>query len=335
MILKQMLSAPNPSTFSIPEQMISPSTSASSHGIRPNPSSSTVTISSSDAHSAVDDYHSKSDRHHRGGLASMKEAFKWPKSTKSRSDVSNSGSDHVSSDPYSSRGTGAKSSMDSTAESQETGSSVSHSHPYSLGWNKNRSGLLGLGDKNGSRPSLNGVFGKQPNSQGSKAQSKSSRGTLADESCSSAAGAPSTDGDDGGDAGSDWDMDSESGRPAPLFAGPPQFQTPRKIHHAPSSSTASSSIEMSTPQQVRLALTPENIVPLLAYAKEVRGRLGGCLEDLRKVQSAQSAQSVQGVQSIQGIQSMHTSAGFENGTMNPPRRDSKTGMTGTSYPRRA
>jgi len=132
----------------------------------------------------------------------------------------------------------------------------------------------------GSRPSVTGVF----NAGGTVSRSQSaSKGSLLDGSSSSAAGLHTTD---EGDEGSDWDLESDSGKPAVIHEG--KVATHRYPSHTTSTSTSSSLDMMANP---RLALTPENIVPLLAYAKEVRGRLNECLEQLAKLDNNQMAAS--------------------------------------------
>jgi hypothetical protein len=113
--------------------------------------------------------------------------------------------------------------------------------------------------------------------------SSASKGSLLDGSSSSAAGLHTTD---DGDEGSDWDLESDSGKPAVIHEG--KVATHRYPSHTTSTSTSSSLDMMANP---RLALTPENIVPLLAYAKEVRGRLNECLEQLAKLDKNQTTAS--------------------------------------------
>jgi hypothetical protein len=211
---------------------------------------------------------------------------KWPKG-RSGAEFSGSGSDHVVSDPPSSSTHGTKSSVNSASSlgdhhshplSISRAQAPSTNYPYSQGtWtSKNRSGAAA----GGSRPNLSGLFsaGEQnqtPTGKPITRGSSTSRGTLADGSGSSATGGlVSTD--DAEEEVSDWDLESsDSGKARRLAA------------KAPSSSTASSSIDISqlANVQTRLALTPETILPLLAYAREVKARLVDCLEELERARA--------------------------------------------------
>lgn len=191
-------------------------------------------------------------------------SIRWPKGG-SRPEMS-SGSDHVTSDP-SARGTkstlnSASSLHDHRPSSVSRAQASSTNYPYSQGtWNSKNRTATG----SNSRPNLSGVF-PNDNHKSSKSQT-ASRGTL---SGSSATGGVVTT-DDTEEEVSDWDKDSssDSGKAARKLAA----------SKAPSS-TASSSIDMS--HQSRLSLTPETILPLLAYAREVKARLVDCLDELER-----------------------------------------------------
>ncbi|KIM28544.1 hypothetical protein M408DRAFT_329337 [Serendipita vermifera MAFF 305830] len=202
-------------------------------------------------------------------------SIRWPNGG-SRQELSGSGSDHI----VSSSARGTKSTLNSASSlHDQPPSSVSRAqanssnYPYAQGtWTtKNRTS-----NPSGSRPNLNGVFPSSETQKPAKSSQTASRGTL---SGSSAAGGIVTT-DDTEEEISDWDRDSssDSGKAA------------RKLSsHAsslkPASSTASSSVDMShhqIPTQARLALTPETILPLLSYAREVKSRLVDCLDELER-----------------------------------------------------
>lgn len=206
----------------------------------------------------------------------------WPKG-RSGAEFSGSGSDHVVSDPPSSSAHGTKSSINSASSlhdrhhhpsSLSRTQAPSTNYPYSQGtWNsKNRSSATA----SGSRPNLSGLFStgdQNPTPAGKPA----TRGSDTSRSGSSATGGLVTT-DDAEEEASDWDLessDSGKARRNAIAAKPP------------SSSTASSSIDISqlAHVQTRLALTPETILPLLAYAREVKARLVDCLEELERARA--------------------------------------------------
>jgi hypothetical protein len=276
-----MLSTPNPSQFS------DPATSSRANSSRATLSSDVSNQSNTDVSSHQ--YHSIN----KGSASGMKETlnnFKWSKERPSH-EISGSGSDHMLSDLTSSSVRGKKSSIESGDLSHDP---TPPNYPYSQGtWKSKQRGSTSA---SGSRPSLAGTFpiDKQDPSSGNPARyntrsSNPSRGTLAYESSSSAAGVITTD--DAGDVGSDWDADSGSdqARNANKLASIGRSQGSSYHTRAPSTSTTSSSIDMTFP--ARLALTPENIVPLLVYAKEVKGRLNDCLEELRRLEKARSTRN--------------------------------------------
>jgi hypothetical protein len=208
---------------------------------------------------------------------------------RSGAEFSGSGSDHVVSSPPSSSTHGTRSSVNSASSlgdhhhrplSISRAQAPSTNYPYSQGtWtSKNRSGAA----PGGSRPNLSGLFstGEQnqtPTGKPTTRGSSTSRGTLADGSGSSATGGlVSTD--DAEEEVSDWDLESSDSGKARRNA---------LAAKAPSSSTASSSIDISqlASVQTRLALTPETILPLLAYAREVKARLVDCLEELERARA--------------------------------------------------
>ena len=187
-------------------------------------------------------------------------------------EMSGSGSDHVMSDQASVMG--KKSSIDSHDPASNRGGN----YPYYHGtWKHSvRSGTpAAASTASGSRPSLAGMFASDrdrdvtpTHAHASKPKPSSSRRGSAYESSSSAAGQTGGDG-----SGSDWDAESD---------GDKNTSMSRHLPPLPSPSTTSSSLD-SLP--LRLALTPENIAPLLAYAKEVKARLSECLQELGQIKN--------------------------------------------------
>lgn len=257
-LLRQMLSTPDPRSFSPP-----PNTPSTAHSVNAN--SSRVTLSSDNSSPEYESHRDKSF-----GVRDVFGGLRWTKGDGRSGDLS-SGSDHVTSDALTS-GRSKSHSIDS-GDSSHAGMSVSRSHPY-------MPGTWGRAGTNSSRPSVTGVFSST--AKGDVARN-ASRGMLTDESGSSVAGRHTTD---DGDADSDWDLESDSGKPTAIpegavYNGISRHNFHRHPSHAPSVSTISSSLD-GIP---RLALTPENIAPLLAYAKEVRGRLTDCLDALGKAEA--------------------------------------------------
>ncbi|PVF94144.1 hypothetical protein CPB86DRAFT_789318 [Serendipita vermifera] len=277
-LLQQMLSTPNPSQFS------DPATSSRANSSRVTLSSDISNQSNTDVSSHQ--YHSIN----KGSSRGMKEALANPKWSKDRPshEISGSGSDHMLSDLTTSSVRGKKSSIESGDLGHDP---VPPNYPYSQGtWKSKQRASTSA---SGSRPSLAGTFAMdRPGPKAAKHDSTSknqSRGTLAYESSSSAAGIITTD--DAGDVGSDWDAESGSdqARNVNKLASIGRSQGSSYHTRAPSTSTTSSSIDMTFP--TRLALTPENIVPLLVYAKEVKTRLNDCLEELRRLEKTRSTRS--------------------------------------------
>lgn len=181
-------------------------------------------------------------------------------------ELSGSGSDHVMSDQAST--TGNKSSIDSR-DSHDPASMRGGNYPYYHGtWKHSvRSGTpAGTSSTTGSRPSLAGMFANSRDITPTNAPK--SKDSSAYESSSSAAGQTGGDG-----SGSDWDAESD---------GDKNTSASRHLPSLPSPSTTTSSLD-SLP--MRLALTPENIAPLLAYAKEVKARLSECLQELGQIKN--------------------------------------------------
>ena len=217
--------------------------------------------------------------------------------SRSGAEFSGSGSDHVVSDPPSStRGTNSIHSAGSSHDlhrhlpSNSRTQAPSGNHPYAQGtWtSKNRSSA----NPGNNRPNLSGVFSapndpnKTPNGNSTLGGKTESRGTLADGSGSSATGGLVTT--DDAEEASDWDLESSDSGKAKQRS--PLVPLAAK---APSSSTASSSVDISVSlltssahtHTPRLALTPETILPLVTYAKEVRARLVDCLKELEKART--------------------------------------------------
>ncbi|KAG8814072.1 hypothetical protein FRC17_001301 [Serendipita sp. 399] len=251
---------PNPRSFADP--------ALASHAMKP--SGSQATLSS--------DYSSAQSAEMSGGTTHSRPGHR-------KGELSGSGSDHVWSDIGSRRGT--KSSIESGDSMHRSSSKrdfvqpAPANSPYVSGTWKDKAGKAS--SSSNTRPSLAGMFVKPGTDAGSSsasgskskgtaatvgatAKTKASRGTFDGSNSSSAAGRGTTDDDD--DI-SDWDAESETGdQPSSLQSNSRYLTTP---------STTTSSFDM---LPTRLALTPENIVPLLEYAREVKHRLRECLTRL-------------------------------------------------------
>ncbi|KAG8803308.1 hypothetical protein FRC18_007331 [Serendipita sp. 400] len=261
-LLRQMLMTPNPRSFHDPALL--------SHPMKPSGSQATLSSEYSSTQSAEMSGTPSRLGHRRGEL-------------------SGSGSDHMMSDMGSRRGT--KSSIDSGdsthRSTREFVLPTNGKSPYTPGTWRDKAGK----SSSSNRPSLAGMFAKPTdatassgsNARSSKGAATASRGTL-DGSNSSAAGRGTTDDDD--DI-SDWDAESETGdKPSSLLSGGGGSR------YLTTPSTTSSSFDA---LPTKLALTPENIAPLLEYAREVKVRLYDCLDRLsRELKAASSSSSSSG-----------------------------------------